>query len=475
MDLNKMKRITDYEWEIPKTGDMRVPGRIFGSRELVKEMDEKVWEQTSNVACLPGIQNASIAMPDAHWGYGFPIGGVAAFDLKEGVISVGGVGFDVNCGVTTLKANLTLGQVKPKIEVLMESLFQIVPAGLGRRGEISLSGAEIRRVLIEGSPWAVEHGYGTKEDLEFTEEKGCVKGADPAHVSQTALKREQNQVGTLGSGNHYLEIQYVDEIYDRETAKEFGLEVDQILISIHCGSRALGHQIGTDYLKTLAEASRKYGIPIRERELVCAPIDSPEGQRYFSAVNCAINYAFANRQVIVHLVRKAFQGVLPGSQLTMLYSVGHNTCKMEKHIIDGKLKTVLVHRKGATRAFGPQREELPRAYQEIGQPAIIGGTMGTASYILAGTEYGDKQAFASVCHGAGRTMSRTKAKKTWRGDQLVGELKARGIYVKAHSLPGLAEEAPDAYKPVEEVVDAVHNAGLSRKVVRMRPLGCLKG
>ena len=475
MDLNKLKRIADYEWEIPQTGDMRVPGRIFGSRELVKEMDEKVWEQTSNVACLPGIQNASIAMPDAHWGYGFPIGGVAAFDLKEGVISVGGVGYDVNCGVTTLRTNLTLGQVRPKIEALMESLFQIVPAGLGRRGEISLSASQIRRVLTEGTRWAIEQGYGTKEDLEFTEEKGCVEGADPANVSQTALKREQNQVGTLGSGNHYLEIQYVDEIYDSELAGKLGLEVGQILVSIHCGSRALGHQIGTDYLKTLAEASRKYGIPLRDRELVCAPIDSPEGQRYFSAVNCAINYGFANRQVIVHLVRKAFEGVIPGSRLPVLYSIGHNTCKMEKHSIDGKLKDVLVHRKGATRAFGPHREELPRAYRDVGQPVIVGGTMGTASYILAGTEYGQKQAFASCCHGAGRTMSRTKAKKSWRGDQLISALKERGIHIKAHSLPGLAEEAPNAYKPVEEVVDAIHNAGLSKKVARMRPLGCLKG
>lgn len=475
MDLNKLKKVADYEWEIPKTGDMQVPGRIFGSRELVKEMDEKVWEQTSNVACLPGIQKASIAMPDAHWGYGFPIGGVAAFDLKSGVISVGGVGFDVNCGVTTLKTNLVLGQVKPKIETLMEELFEIVPAGLGRRGEITLSRAQINQVLTEGSRWAVEHGYGAKEDLEFTEEKGRVTGADPSNVSQMALKREENQVGTLGSGNHYLEIQYVDEIYDSETAQSFGLEVDQILVSIHCGSRALGHQIGTDYLKTLAEASRKYAIPIRERELVCAPIDSPEGQRYFSAVNCAINYAFANRQVIVHLVRKAFQDLLPGSKLTMLYSIGHNTCKMERHSIDGRLKDVLVHRKGATRAFGPHREELPQAYQDVGQPVIVGGTMGTASYILAGTEYGERQAFASCCHGAGRAMSRTKAKKMWRGDQLIRELKERGIYIKALSLPGVAEEAPDAYKPVEEVVDAIHNAGLSKKVVRMRPLGCLKG
>jgi tRNA-splicing ligase RtcB len=476
MDLNKLKKIKDFEWEIPKAAEMRVPGRIFASEKLIREMDDKVWEQTSNVACLPGIQKASLAMPDAHWGYGFPIGGVAAFDPDEGgVVSVGGVGFDVNCGVTTLKTDLSLNDIKPKIKQVVEALFQIVPAGLGRRGEISLSRSQINELLIEGAPWVVKQGYGTKEDLDYIEENGKVDGAKPENVSDMALKRETNQVGTLGSGNHYLEVQYIDQIYDEATAKKFGLEMNQILVSIHCGSRALGHQIGTDYLKTLADASRKYDIPIRERELVCAPINSPEGQKYFSAVNCAINYAFANRQVICHLTRNAFKKVFPDADLPLLYNIGHNTVKIEKHIVDGKTKELYVHRKGATRAFGPKRNELPKPYHGVGQPVIIGGTMGTASYILVGTEYGDEKSFSSVCHGAGRTMSRIQAMKTWRGDKLIQELANHGIIIKAHSFSGLAEEAPGAYKPVEDVVDSVHNAGLAKKVVRMRPLGCIKG
>ncbi|MCX6818841.1 MAG: RtcB family protein [Candidatus Aenigmarchaeota archaeon] len=476
MDLNKLKKIKDFEWEIPKSGEMRVPGRIFASEKLIREMDDKVWEQTSNVACLPGIQKASLAMPDAHWGYGFPIGGVAAFDPDEGgVVSVGGVGFDVNCGVTTLKTNLSLNDIKPKIKQVVEALFQSVPAGLGRRGEISLSRSQINELLIEGAPWVVKQGYGTKEDLDYIEENGRVDNAKPENVSDLAIKRETNQVGTLGSGNHYLEVQYIDQIYDEAIAKKFGLEMNQILVSIHCGSRALGHQICTDYLKTLADASRKYNIPIRERELVCAPINSPEGQKYFSAVNCAINYAFANRQVICHLTRNAFKKVFPDTDLPLLYNIGHNTVKIEQHIVDGKTKKLYVHRKGATRAFGPNREELPKPYQGVGQPVIIGGTMGTSSYILVGTEYGDEKSFSSVCHGAGRTMSRIQAMKTWRGEKLIQELANRGIIIKTHSFPGLAEEAPGAYKPVEDVVDSVHNAGLAKKVVRMLPLGCIKG
>ena len=348
---------------------------------------------------------------------------------------------------------------------MADVLFQTVPAGLGRRGEISLSRSQINELLMNGAEWVVEQGYGTKEDLDYIEENGRVGGANPDNVSELALKRETNQVGTLGSGNHYLEVQYIDEIYDQETAKKFGLEMNQVIVSIHCGSRALGHQIGTDYLKTLAEASRKYGIPIRERELVCAPINSPEGQKYLSAVNCAINYAFANRQVIVHLTRNAFKRVFPDSELPQLYNIGHNTVKVEKHKIDGDLKKVYVHRKGATRAFGPSREELPKPYHGVGQPVIIGGTMGTASYILCGTEYGEERAFGSTCHGSGRTMSRIRAKKTWRGDSLVRDLAAKGIIIKAHSFPGLAEEAPGAYKPVEDVVDSVHNAGDRKSVV----------
>jgi len=333
----------------------------------------------------------------------------------------------------------------------------------------------VEGVLIKGSQWVVEHGYGEKEDLEFTEEKGVVPGADPGAVSQKALQRERRQVGTLGSGNHYLEVQWVDEIYEPSTAAKFGFEKNGVVVTIHCGSRALGHQVGTDYLKVLAEASRKYGIPIRERELVCAPIDSPEGRRYFSAVNCAINYAFANRQVITHLVREALSKVFPQAEVKLLYDVGHNTCKLETHRIDGQEKQVLVHRKGATRAFGPQRKELPRPYQGVGQPVIVGGTMGTFSYILVGTESGEKKAFASVCHGAGRRMSRKRAKRTWRGEKLLDELKSKGIYIRGHSMSGLAEEAPLAYKDVSEVVEAIHNGGLAKKVVRLKPMGCVKG
>ncbi|HID96135.1 MAG TPA: RtcB family protein [Candidatus Latescibacteria bacterium] len=476
MELNKLKKVKDYEWMIPESGDMRVPGQIFASRELVEEMDEKVYEQVTNVACLPGIQKFSIAMPDAHWGYGFPIGGVAAFDPEQGgVISVGGVGFDVNCGVRTLKTGLTLDQVKPKLKELVDTLFSTIPAGVGSRGEISLSGGQIEGVLTGGAQWVVEKGYGFKEDLEFTEDNGRVDGADPSAVSEVALKRERRQVGTLGSGNHYLEIQYVDEVYDRSVAQQFGLEEQEVVVTIHCGSRALGHQVGTDYLKTLADASRKYGIPIRERELVCAPIDSKEGRRYFSAVNCAINYAFANRQVIAHLVREGFSRVLPEADLVMLYDIGHNTCKLETHRINGELKEVYVHRKGATRAFGPDRTELPKPYQGVGQPVIVGGTMGTTSHILVGTQYGEEKAFASVCHGAGRRMSRNQAKRKWRGDRLIKELGEKGIYIRAHSLPGLAEEAPMAYKDVSTVIESIHDAGLANKVVRLRPIGCIKG
>lgn len=472
MDLTKLKKITNYEWEIPKKGAMRVPGKIFGDQKLIEEMDDKVFEQVSNVATLPGIVNWSLAMPDAHWGYGFPIGGVAAFDPEEGgVLSVGGVGFDVNCGVRTLKTNLTKEKVQPKIKELVEELFKTVPAGLGVRGEIVLSDKEVKEVLINGAQWVVRRGYGLPEDLEFTEEKGRVEGAIPEAVSELALRREKKQVGTLGSGNHYLEVQWVDEVYDENIAKVFGLFKNQVVITLHCGSRALGHQIGTDYLKVLASASRKYNIPILEHELVCAPINSPEGKQYLGATNCAINYAFANRQVIAHLTRQAFNKIFPEANLVQLYDIGHNTVKIEKH--GGK--KLYVHRKGATRAFGPGREELPKIYQNVGQPIIIGGTMGTASYILSGTKEGEEKAFASVCHGAGRTMSRTKAKKTWRGTDLVKELEEKGIVVRGHSFAGLAEEAPGAYKDVIEVVNVICHANLAKKVVKLKPMGVIKG
>ncbi len=476
MDLSKLRRINDYEWEIPKQGEMNVPGRIFGMKRVVEEMDEKVYEQCSNVACLPGIVKASLVMPDGHWGYGFPIGGVAAFDPDEGgVVSVGGVGFDINCGVRTMISNLTERDVRPKIKELVDELFRTVPAGLGSRGEIVLTRAQVNEVLTEGARWVVEQGYGTEDDLEYTEENGRVEGADPSAVSETAIKRERGQVGTLGSGNHYLEVQVVDEIYDERAANAFGLFEGQVVITFHCGSRALGHQIGTDYLKVLAEASRKYGIKIREKELVCAPINSPEGQKYFAAVCCGINYAFANRQVIAHLARKAFSKIFPGEDLKTLYDIGHNTCKIEEHEVDGKKKRLYVHRKGSTRAFGPGRKELPLKYRSVGQPVIIGGSMGSCSYILVGTEESMVKAFGSTCHGAGRRMSRTQAKKKFWGEQVIRMLAQKGIYVRAHSMPGVAEEAPEAYKDVNEVIESVHHAILSTKVARLRPIGNIKG
>jgi tRNA-splicing ligase RtcB len=470
----KLNKINDYEWEIKKQGEMLVPGKIFASKKLIDEMDDKVTEQISNVATLPGIQVASMAMADAHWGYGFPIGGVAAFDKEKGIVSVGGVGFDGGCGVRALKTDLKLAEVKPKIKELINTLFEIVPAGLGKRGKIQLNDSEVNNVLTQGAKWVVSKGYGTKEDLEFIEDNGTINGAIPGDVGSMAMKREKKQVGTLGSGNHYLEVQYVDEIYDEKAAKVYGIEKGQIFVWIHCGSRALGHQIGTDYLKVLAEASRKYKIPIRDRELVCAPIKSDEGKKYFGAMCCALNYAYANRQVIAHLVRQGFKKIFPKAKIETFYEVSHNSCKIEKHNINGKIKEVYVHRKGATRAFGPGHTELPKAYREIGQPVLIGGTMGTCSYILHGTSEGSK-AFFSACHGAGRAMSRTQAKKQFHGTELVKELEKKGVYVRAHSMPGLAEEAPGAYKKVEEVINSIHNAELARKVCRLKPIGNIKG
>jgi len=476
MEIKKLKKINDYEWEIPPRGEMRVPGRVFASRELLEEMDDKVYEQVTNVACLPGIVRASIAMPDAHWGYGFPIGGVAAFDPDEGgIISVGGVGYDISCGVRTLRTGLKREEVLPVLERLVDELFETVPSGVGSEGEIRLSPSRLDEVLVGGARWAVEKGYGEPEDLEYIEEKGCLPGADPSCVSMEAKRRQHRQVGTLGSGNHYLEIQYVAEVYDQKIAEAFGLEKDDVVITIHCGSRALGHQIATDYLQVLAKASRKYGIPIKEKELVCAPIRSPEGEKYFKAMACGVNCALANRQVITHLVREVINAFFKHARVTLLYDVSHNTCKVEVHEIDGKPRRLYVHRKGATRAWGPGRKELPERYREVGQPVIIGGSMGTASYILAGTEEGEKKAFGSACHGAGRSMSRHQALKLFRGERIIQELRKRGIIVRAKSKRGAAEEAPEAYKDVTRVIEATCRAGLTRKVVKLLPLGCIKG
>jgi len=476
MELKYLNKISDYVWEIPREGDMRVPGRIFASAELVEDFDDNVIKQIRNVAALPGIQQASMAMPDAHWGYGFPIGGVAAFDPEEdGVISMGGIGFDISCGVRTMRTGMRREEIAPYLGKLVDRLFAIVPAGMGSEGKIRLNPRQIDEVLTGGAQWAVSQGYGYKEDLRYIEEGGVMGGADPAQVSDTAKKRQFREVGTLGSGNHYLEIQYVAEVYDEKIAEKLGLFKDDVVVSVHCGSRALGHQIGTDYLKTLAEASRRYNIPVHERELVCAPINSPEGRRYFSAVCAGINCAFANRQVISHLVREAFSEVIPKARISMLYDVSHNTCKVEEHPVGSKVKRLFIHRKGATRAFGPGRKEIPEEYRSTGQPVLIGGTMGTCSYILVGTESGMTQAFGSACHGAGRALSRTQAKKRWRGDALLKELGARGIIIRTHSYSGAAEEAPGAYKDVTAVVDATHNAGLAKKVVMVKPMACIKG
>ena len=481
----ELKQVSEYIWEIPKSGEMLVPGRIYGDAEIIQHLVDDVnkgkeWNalvQIKNVACLPGIQKASLAMADIHPGYGFAIGAIGAFDTETGVISVAGVGFDCNCGVRTLRTQLTREDLKGKEEELANELFKVIPAGIGSEGKIKLSLSEIDEVLVKGARFSVEHGYGWQEDLTFMEEEGCVKGADPKTVSYEAKKRGFNQVGTLGSGNHYLEVQYVSEIYDDKAAKIYGLFPGQVSVSVHCGSRALGHQIGTDYLKTLEAASRKYNIPIRERELVCAPFKSEEGRRYFAAINCGINAAFANRQALTHLTRKAFNSALGVDEKTIrtLYDIGHNTAKLEKHKVNGQMKDLIVHRKGATRAFGPGRPEVPEAYRSIGQPVLVGGTMGTCSYILHGTEKGMEEVFGTAVHGAGRVSSREQAKRRWRGTDLIKQLKEEGIIIKGHSLPGLAEEAPGAYKDVTQVVNVVHNSGIAGKVTMSKPLISVKG
>ncbi|MCD6434574.1 MAG: RtcB family protein [Candidatus Diapherotrites archaeon] len=480
----QLKKIADYVWELPKQGKMLVPGRIYGDEKTVEHlyMEEQRggWsaiKQLANVASLPGIQKYALALADIHPGYGSPIGGVFAMDYEEGVITFGGVGFDINCGVRTMKTPLKLEEVEKIKEKLAEELFRKVPAGLGSTGELKLNLEEIDEVLAKGAHYVVEHGYGFKEDLEYIEEKGRIEGALPEAVSIRAKQRQFKQIGTLGSGNHYLEVQYVEQIFDEEAAKNYGIEKEQILISFHCGSRGLGHQIGMDYLKELDAARKKYNIEIPDRELVCAPIQSEEGQRYFGAVKAGINCAFANRQVIAHLAREAFCEVIgiAAKEIKTLYEVGHNTAKEERHKINGEVKRLLVQRKGSTRGFGPHQEEIPEEYRKIGQPVLVGGTMGTYSYILRGTEKAMEETFGSTIHGAGRRMSRVRALKQWRGEILAKELRSKGIIVKAHSWRGLAEEAPGAYKDIDEVVNVMHNAGITLKVARVRPIICVKG
>lgn len=476
MDTSSLIRRGACEWEVPQAGRMLVPAIIYATQPLVRDMDEKVREQAINVASLPGIVRASYVMPDAHWGYGFPIGGVAAFDPRQGgVISAGGVGFDVSCGVRCLHTGLTLDDILPVQRRLADALFSGVPAGLGSRGAISLSDSQMDDMLAGGAQWAVEHEWGTAADLERTEEGGRMHNAEPGSVSGLAKRRQREEMGTLGSGNHYLEVQEVAAIFEPSIAAAFGLEAGDIVVMIHCGSRGLGHQVGTDYLRLMAESAPGYGIVLPDRELACAPLASEVGRQYLGAMRAAINCALANRQILTHLVRLTVAQVCPQARMPLLYDVSHNTCKLESHRIDGEARDLFVHRKGATRAFGPGHPELPESLRPAGQPVLIGGSMGTGSYVLAGTHESESLAFSSACHGAGRAMSRHQALKHWSGRKVVDDLAAQGIIVRSVSPRGVAEEAPGAYKDVAAVVDAAHEAGLARKVARLRPLICVKG
>jgi tRNA-splicing ligase RtcB len=470
------REVERHVWELPATGEMRVPGRVYASRELIDALDEKVREQLANVAALPGIVGAAYAMPDAHWGYGFPIGGVAAFDPEQGgIISAGGVGFDISCGVRTYTTSLRASELSEKKEILTHDLYRTVPAGVGWGGTVHLTMDELDQVLLGGARWAVENGWGDRSELTRVEEQGCMRGADPSKVSRRAKERQLREMGTLGSGNHYLELQVIDEIFDAETARAFDLEEGKLLATIHCGSRGLGHQIGTDYLQRLLPVAEKYGFRLPDRELACAPIRSPEGEDYLGAMRAGINCALANRQVIGGLVRRVFARHFPQAVLTLLYDVSHNTCKAEEHFVGGVSRRLFVHRKGATRAFGPGHPDLPEEFRAVGQPVLIGGTMGTASFVLVGTAESETRAFSSSCHGAGRRMSRTKAKGMWQGRTLIRELSEKGILVKTHTAKGAAEEAPGAYKDVEEVAAVAEAVGLSRRVARVRPIACVKG
>jgi tRNA-splicing ligase RtcB (3'-phosphate/5'-hydroxy nucleic acid ligase) len=475
-----LNRINDYLLEIPKTGKMRVPARIYASEALLADiLKDKAVEQVANVAWLPGILSYSFAMPDIHWGYGFPIGGVAAFDMDDGVISPGGVGYDINCGVRLLRTDLEQKEIAPRLQMLVDALFRAIPSGVGSTGAIKLNEKEEKRVLQSGARWGVQNGYGGAEDLDKIEENGIMRGADPEQISPRALERGRGQLGTLGSGNHFVELGVVEEIYDPAAAAAMGLRVNQVTLIIHTGSRGLGHQVCDDAIKVMLRASQKYGIELPDRQLCCAPIASPEGQYYLAAMAAAVNFAFANRQMITHWAREALMRVLNISPATLnmqvVYEVAHNIAKIENHIIKGVSRPVCVHRKGATRAFGPHHHDIPEAYREIGQPVLIPGDMGRCSYVLTGTAQAMRETFGSACHGAGRVMSRTQALKTAKDRSLTRELAERGIIVRASSQGTLAEEIPEAYKNVSHVVDSVAGAGLAKKVAKLRPLGVIKG
>ena len=478
-----LEKIDDFRWRIPKSykPGMRVPGIIYADEKLLKDIrQDKALEQVANVAFLPGIVNASLAMPDIHWGYGFPIGGVAATDIEEGgVVSPGGVGFDINCGVRMLKTDLQFDDIKDKIKDLVYRLFSDVPAGVGSKGDIRVSAREEKEILVKGSKWAVEKGYGSEDDLECTEEYGAIQGADPSAVSDRAYDRGKAQSGTLGSGNHFLEIQVIDQLYDRDLCDTFGLTLGQITLMIHSGSRGLGYQICDDYVRSMIHCLQKYNINVPDRQLACAPVNSAEGKAYLGAMRCAANYAWANRQCLMYLTRKAFEKVLGASWqklgMFLIYDVAHNIAKIEKHVVNGEEKTLCVHRKGATRAFGPGNPALPERYKKTGQPVIIPGDMGRNSYLLVGTQKAMEETFGSTCHGAGRVKSRTAATRSINIDVLLKELESKGIIVKASGRGTLVEEAPQAYKDVNDVVNVVHNAGIAKRVCRMRPLGVIKG
>ncbi|HSW01957.1 MAG TPA: RtcB family protein [Sedimentisphaerales bacterium] len=476
MFAQKLQRQAEAQWRIVPFDRMRVPVVVFADDELIREMDEQVYQQAANVAALPGIVKASYAMADAHWGYGFPIGGVAAFDPDAGgIISAGGVGFDISCGVRALRTGLTYDQIQGKEKELADVLARRVPAGVGSEGKLKLSPLEMDEMLTGGALWAVEQGYGTRTDLKYIEENGQMPGTEPRYVSDHAKQRQEKEVGTLGSGNHYLEVQRVTAVYDENVGKAFGLALNDIVVMIHCGSRGLGHQIATDYAPRMIKAAAEHGLELADRELACAPIKSDVGRQYYGAMCAGINCALANRQVLTHLTREAFAKLFARAELTLLYDVSHNTCKVEEHEVDGKRKRLYVHRKGATRAFGPGHPSLPEDFKPVGQPVLIGGTMGTASYILAGTEEGMNLAFGSCCHGAGRAMSRSAAGKRWHGKDVMMHLAQKGIVIRGSSMRGIAEEAPGAYKDVSVVVEATERAGLARKVARLEPLACVKG
>lgn len=481
-----LEKIDDWRWRIPKGAggykkQMRADGILYADEVLLRDLrNDPALEQVANVACLPGLVGPSLAMPDCHYGYGFCIGGVAAFDVDEGIISPGGVGYDINCGVRMLRTNLTREEAEPLIDKLADAVFAAVPSGVGSESGLRLSRQELDEIMVHGAEWAVKRGYGKREDLDATEERGQLAGADPSAVGDRAIKRGLPQVGTLGSGNHFLEIQYVEQIFNPAVAEAFGImEPGQVTLMIHCGSRGFGHQVCDDYLDVMQQAVRRYGLQLPDPQLACAPIKSPEGQRYFAAMAAAANYAWANRQVIMHFVREAFERVFrKGSEalgIELVFDVAHNIAKFEDHEVDGRKRRLCVHRKGATRSFAPGRPELPPIYRDIGQPVIVPGDMGTASWLLVGTDQAMRETWGSTCHGAGRLLSRAAALKRKRGHEVAAELESHGIRVRTAGMKTLAEEMPEAYKDVDRVVEVCHQAGLSRKVARMRPLAVIKG